>query len=205
MEQAGTFPNGLLRNGVIFSVVIHGVIIASSFGLISLQPQYGVTQAPASVEVQLVEENPEPIPQIKTEEVLTAVPESETFEVIKKEEAKPVPEIKKQKTAPLVSQTGATHQEAKAYLENPAPVYPEKARLRGWEGLVVLDVTVSEIGRVTQVDLQVSAGHKVLDEAAIKAVKGWRFKPAGLGDVTFTSTIRIPVRFRLTDYYQTSD
>jgi len=199
MKPSLPSSNVMLTAAVISSVVLHGLVIASSFGLISFQPQYGVTQAPSSVEIQLVEEKPEPISQVKEEEVLTAQPESKTPVSVKKEELKPVPEIKKIKLAPIDPQAGAIRKEAEPYLDNPAPVYPEKARLRGWEGLVILSVVVNEAGQATQVHLQTTSGHTVLDDAAIRAIKNWRFRPAGVGSVTFSSTIRIPVRFKLTE------
>ncbi len=191
--------NALLTTAVISSVVLHGLVIASSFGLISFSPQYGVTQAPSSVEIQLVEESPMPVPQVKAEEVLTAEPETKAQVLIKKEEPKPVKEVIKTNPAPVAPQSGAIRKEAEAYLDNPAPVYPEKARLRGWEGLVVLTVSVDAGGNVTQVQIENSSGHEVLDQAAVKAVQSWRFKPAGVGSVTFSSIVRIPVRFKLTD------
>ncbi len=199
MKPSLASPNALLTTAVISSVVLHGLVIASSFGLISFNPQYGVTQAPSSVEIQLVEESPKPVLQANAEEVLTAELETKTHVLIKKEEPEPVQEVKKTNPAPIVPQSGAVRKEAEAYMDNPAPVYPEKARLRGWEGLVILAVNVDAGGNVTQVQIENSSGHEILDQAAVKAVQNWRFKPAGVGSVTFSSTVRIPVRFKLTD------
>lgn len=199
MSSPNWSSNTILNVAVVSSVFLHGLIIASSFGLVSFQPRYGVTQAPSSVEVQLIEEKPDPVPQVQAEQVLTAEPQSPAKVSIKKEEPKPLPKIEKAKPVPIVPQAGAVRKEAEAYLDNPAPIYPEKARLRGWEGLVILSVIVNEHGHSAQVYLQTSSGHEILDEAAMKAVKNWRFKPAGVGSVTFSSTVRIPVRFKLTD------
>lgn len=199
MSSPTLSSNTILKVAVVSSVFLHGVIIASSFGLVSFKPQYGVTQAPSSVEVQLIEEKLEPVPQVQTEQVLTAESQTQAKVSVEKEEPKPLPKIEKPMPAPVEPQAGAVRKEAEAYLDNPAPVYPERARLRGWEGLVLLSVAVDDHGFTEQVQLQSSSGHQLLDEAAIKAVKKWRFKPAGVGNVTFSSTVRIPVRFRLTD------
>jgi protein TonB len=57
------------------------------------------------------------------------------------------------------------------------PIYPEAAQRAGLEGLVVLRATIDERGRVG--DLQVLRGLGLgLDEAAVAAVRRWRFRPA---------------------------
>jgi TonB family protein len=193
---AVTNPHSFYRLAVIASLVVHGTVIFSSAGWNSLKPQFGVTQAPASVEVQLVEENPLPVPPPE-EEVLTARAKTEEpAAVIQKEEK---PKLEEMKPAPVVPQQGAVRRDPESYLDNPAPVYPERARLRGWEGVVLLAVTVDAKGYPTQVDLEKSSGHSILDESALKAVQKWRFKPASIGQMTFSGTVRIPIRFKLTE------
>jgi protein TonB len=86
---------------------------------------------------------------------------------------------------------------APAYAENPVPAYPRVARRRGLEGEVWLRVRVSETGRVLHVEVHRSSGHRVLDQAAHKAVNRWRFHPALLGDVPVESEVLVPVRFQL--------
>ena len=58
------------------------------------------------------------------------------------------------------------------------PVYPEEALSAGLEGLVVLEAIVDEQGRVGH-DIKVvrRLGHG-FDEAAVAAVRQWRFRPA---------------------------
>lgn len=83
------------------------------------------------------------------------------------------------------------------YLHNPKPVYPGVARRRHWEGLVVLRVYVAADGHCGEVQVQRSSGHDVLDEAALDAVKKWRFVPAKRGDVAQASWATVPIEFRL--------
>ncbi|HTU33141.1 MAG TPA: energy transducer TonB [Candidatus Acidoferrum sp.] len=56
------------------------------------------------------------------------------------------------------------------------PEYPEIARQLHLEGKVKVQVTISPDGRVT--DTKVIGGHPVLAQAAVEALKKWRFEPA---------------------------
>jgi protein TonB len=56
--------------------------------------------------------------------------------------------------------------------------YPMEAKLKHWEGVVRLRVLVGLDGRVQEISVLRSSGHEVLDKAALKAVREWRFKPA---------------------------
>lgn len=57
-----------------------------------------------------------------------------------------------------------------------APIYPESARRRNFEGLVIVELEVLPTGDVTNVKTIKSSGFKVLDEAALSSVKKWKFK-----------------------------
>lgn len=83
------------------------------------------------------------------------------------------------------------------YLRNPPPPYPEAARRQKQEGLVRLRVRVNALGAAVQVDLEQSSGWPLLDQAALRAVKSWRFHPARVGGVPMESTVTVPVRFEL--------
>lgn len=82
------------------------------------------------------------------------------------------------------------------YKLNPLP-YPESARRRGQEGTVRLEVLVKIDGRVGDVRLENSSGHRVLDRAALQAVRRWRFKPATRYGQVVESRVVIPVDFVL--------
>ena len=85
------------------------------------------------------------------------------------------------------------------YRSNPLPEYPYIARQRRWQGVVWLLVDVSAKGLVDDVALVQSCGYRVLDRAAIKAVKSWEFSPATRAGLPVESQVRIPVRFSLED------
>jgi len=58
-----------------------------------------------------------------------------------------------------------------------APQYPESARKRGIEGWVELAFTVQPNGSVDEVEVRNASPADVFDEAAIRAVRQWRFEP----------------------------
>jgi TonB family protein len=80
-----------------------------------------------------------------------------------------------------------------------APPYPQRARQRGWEGLVVLELTIDEQGRVTAVVVAESSGREALDDAAREAAAAWTVSPALSDGRPVAGTLRVPVRFELTD------
>jgi TonB family protein len=58
-----------------------------------------------------------------------------------------------------------------------SPVYPEAARKRGIEGWVELAFTVQTNGGVDEVEVRNASPADVFDDAAMRAVKQWRFEP----------------------------
>lgn len=61
---------------------------------------------------------------------------------------------------------------------NRPPIYPVEAEMRGEHGMVVVMIHVSEGGVASSVDVAQSSGVAVLDQAAVDAVRKWRFRPA---------------------------
>jgi len=80
-------------------------------------------------------------------------------------------------------------------IEQPAPVYPERARRAGLTGDVMLHVQVLHDGRVGRVRVL----HSVpgLDEAAIACVRRWRFRPARDAKGPVMAWLAVPFSFRL--------
>jgi protein TonB len=71
--------------------------------------------------------------------------------------------------------------------------YPALSRKRREEGVVVLLADIAS-GRTESVRVEQSSGHPRLDEAAMRAVKEWRFDTSSYGPRV---TARIPFRFEL--------
>jgi periplasmic protein TonB len=84
-----------------------------------------------------------------------------------------------------------------AGLDNPWPDYPRLARRRGQEGEALLAVTVLADGAPSAVELRTSSGYALLDEAALEAVRRWRFLPALVAGQPVQGVVNVPVVFRL--------
>ena len=76
------------------------------------------------------------------------------------------------------------------------PDYPIGAAQRGIGGVVDLELTVTEVGRVEGVKV-LAAPCDELKEAAIKAAQAWTFKPAMRNGKPAREIVQIPVVFRL--------
>lgn len=85
------------------------------------------------------------------------------------------------------------------YLNNPQPVYPAMAVRMGWQGKVILSVEVLRDGRAGQVSVQRSSGHSVLDDAALQAVRSWRFVAARRDGQLVDQVFFVPLPFILKD------
>jgi TonB family protein len=75
----------------------------------------------------------------------------------------------------------AAGQESRKTLSAPAPVYPQLARQLQLKGTVKIQIAVRKDGTVE--DASVVGGHPILVEAALEAVKRWKYEPAA-GETT---------------------
>jgi periplasmic protein TonB len=82
-------------------------------------------------------------------------------------------------------------------IENPRPVYPPAAIANGWQGRVLLRLSVSAAGLVEKVEIAAGSGVSILDKAAVVAVQQWRFRPATQGGIPIHTSILLPVVFEL--------
>jgi protein TonB len=73
------------------------------------------------------------------------------------------------------------------------PTYPSRAR--GAAGTVRLRIAVGADGLVEGIAVAASSGHVVLDEAALAAVRTWRFEPAREGGAAVAASVLQPVTF----------
>ncbi|WP_027284380.1 energy transducer TonB [Rubritepida flocculans] len=78
-----------------------------------------------------------------------------------------------------------------------APAYPEMARARGEQGVVVLELAIGTDGRVITARVARSSGFPMLDEAARRAAQEWRFRPARIEGQPTLATVQAAVQFRL--------
>jgi protein TonB len=83
------------------------------------------------------------------------------------------------------------------YRENAPPSYPEIARVRGYEGIVLVFAEILPDGRVGNMKIRKSSGYAILDQSAIEAVKPWKFEPAKKSGNPFTVWVELPIKFIL--------
>lgn len=83
------------------------------------------------------------------------------------------------------------------YSKNPPLEYPRRARTRGYQGTVVLEVLVDRHGKVNDIRILSSSGHTILDSSAMNSVRSWSFEPGRKGPERVEMWVRVPVRFKL--------
>lgn len=159
------------------------------------EPKVEALPEPAPIEIPKPVVKPKPKPKPVTK------PKPQT-KPVQKVEPKPKPQAKPQKAQPsspgnqnaFVPPTSTA-----AYLRNPKPSYPPLAQRRAMQGVVLLVVEVSPKGLPSQVKVKKSSGFMLLDKAALKAVRAWRFAPGTRGGVPVAATVEVPIRFTLND------
>ena len=155
------------------------------------QPNVNATQSSTSV-TERQQEFVKPVPR---EEPVTPVqPEVNTAK------STPSTREKQQETVKPMqrpSQGTIGTKNTPGYFRNQPPEYPQLAKRMRQEGLVILRVEMDQKGIPVQVEIAQSSGYPLLDQAALKAVKRWRFQPGRIGDSPVKSVVAIPVRFRL--------
>jgi protein TonB len=75
------------------------------------------------------------------------------------------------------------------------PTYPPLARQTHMEGVVVIDAVLDEQGNV--VEAKVTSGPPLLIQAALDAVRKWRYEPTYLNDQPVAVQLNVTVSFRL--------
>lgn len=101
---------------------------------------------------------------------------------------------------PAIAASGASLAVHKSVLVPPVllqgrpPAYPTEARMRGVSGVVQLQVSISAEGKIT--DVRVVSGDMFLRQAAVAAVREWKFRPGQLDGKPVASTTEVSVRFK---------
>lgn len=159
-----------------------------------LQPKLSVVPALTSIEVTLVEEiepediKEEPLETITQEQIIT----EKTPEEITLQET-----ISKELHEESISEQGALIDAQVVENANPAPIYPRLARLKGWEGTVILRILVDADGKVQEINIHQASGYSILDDEALKTVKKWKFVPARVGTLKLSSWVTLAIQFKL--------
>jgi len=90
---------------------------------------------------------------------------------------------------------GGGHLQRPKLLSSPPPTYPLTARTAKVQGVVVIDVFVDETGKVSS--MRVLSGSALLTDAAIEAVRRWKYEPARLNGEAIATHTQVSVNFSL--------
>lgn len=162
-----------------------------------LQPAEATRPDPAIVP-------PNPRPVTRKPETMPTPPSVQlaTPESIASSSAAVVPAPTPAPPAPLAAPVAVTPTQPRFdadYLDNPKPAYPALSRRSGEQGRVVLHVQVAASGLPTEVHLHAGSGSSRLDNAALDAVRRWKFVPARLGSEPVAASVLVPIVFSLKD------
>jgi protein TonB len=80
-------------------------------------------------------------------------------------------------------------------IQDVTPVYPAMARMARAQGVVILEAVIDALGNVASVEVRHS--NPLLDQAAIDAVRQWRYTPALLNGQAVPVIVTITVRFQI--------
>ncbi len=101
------------------------------------------------------------------------------------------------KSEPVVEEKIEPPRFGVSYLNNPPPDYPAMSRRIGEEGRVLMKVLVSSEGTAQEVQIETTSGSNRLDQAAVNAVKQWRFIPAKKNNQPLSAYVLVPMKFSL--------
>ncbi len=83
------------------------------------------------------------------------------------------------------------------YRRKTTPQYPRRAFALGQQGLVVLHAYIGPNGKAQNLKIEGSSGYKLLDQAALSAVKSWEFEPVKRNGQAVSAWVRVPVNFSI--------
>ncbi len=187
---------------LVFHALAYIVWMQQNSTVIEPSPVLSLSVEMAMPRQQLEHLHPAPQPIQKYDSVQNAEPETAVTQSpvatapVEQAATKPAPAKSEAPPAPVT----VTDPEYKAsYLKNAPPTYPLAARRMGMQGKVLLHVEVLANGASGRVEVSTSSGYAMLDNAAMNAVKSWRFAPATRAGQAVDKWFIIPVQFSLTE------
>ncbi len=80
-------------------------------------------------------------------------------------------------------------------------VYPRIARLRGWEGKVILGLRLTKNGKFEKIKIMESSGYSLLDNTALEALNKLNENTTHISWLQgYNTDLLLPVVYQLTDY-----
>lgn len=199
------------------TLTLIGVVLLHVLGLVWAAQQLSITEpviTPPSVVGVLVAPEPEPAPPPpqpkpqpepkptpkptpKPEPAREEAPEPPVTQTAPSVPTPPAPAVQQAAPAPEAPAPVTPPRTDAAHLNNPAPQYPALSRRLGEQGRVMLDVYILPDGSVGEIKLNKSSGFPRLDNAALQAVKAWKYVPAKRGNKPIAFWYVQPVSFVL--------
>ncbi|MEE2023089.1 energy transducer TonB [Alkalimonas mucilaginosa] len=213
--------------GLVLLVLLGHLLVLLAVGQVgTAQPtvqapvlQGALVQAAAAVQPEPVAEQvplpepkpaePAPEPELVPEPLLVndgpfapaqePLPEyTEPEPVVKEQVEQPLePVAQPQEPAPPASAPVTAPRADASHLNNPAPAYPMLSRRLREQGTVLLELLIEADGQISELAVLQSSGFPRLDQAALEAVKQWRFEPARQGDTAIAYRYQQPITFQL--------
>lgn len=125
------------------------------------------------------------------------VEKQEKLVMAEKSFKKSVPEEASSKNQEIVSNEIPVTSNFKLKGERMALAYPKRSLHLKQEGVVYLKVLVSDTGVTQEIIFTKRSNYNLLNKAALKAVKGWKFKPSIINGVATASWIEVPIEFKI--------
>ena len=200
----GSYPRKWTVMGVM--IVLHGLAIA---GLMNANlSRGGIPEEEQAIEVVLNSETPpeaprQPGPQLQPVELrvpsmpqvevplVDAAPPATAITVAAPEAPPPRFEVPDEDVDAPVSVDQVE------YLSRVLPRYPMAARRARAEGTVYLRILIDREGLPREVRVHRSCGHDALDDAAVDAVRRFRFKPHRVNGTARNVQAIVPIEFSL--------
>lgn len=176
-------------------LIVYGLIV--SMGIVEM-PKFA-----APVEAIFIDDpvTSEPEPELKVKPEIEEIPVAEVPQLPVDVPIVPPTDVPVMPSESAITGTpadsGAVTQELKTS-NRVEPVYPAASRRAGEEGTVRLKVLVDERGRPQTVEIVKASGFARLDEAAVQAVRKWRFQAANNGSGPVSAWTQVNVTFKLT-------
>ncbi len=195
MDPRIYFP---LARALVLSLVLHAALLASGVRIASVLPR----PADPALKVRLADPLPVPAaqPELHRPED-TAPAAAPAVKPAAKPDSKPSSRAAERRltrppetvarAASGSTLTGEAERRAREQISREL-LYPLEAIERGLEGEVLVMLFLDEAGNAIAARVEASSGHKLLDDAAVRAARGLRALPASAPREAL-----VPVRFRL--------
>jgi protein TonB len=176
-------------------LIIYG--LAATMGVVKV-PQFTAPLEAVFIPVETQHE-PDPPPVVKPEIDQQVMPTETPMPDLQFDEpvVAPVENTAPSENAIAATAAGAVAQDLKTS-NRVEPTYPSASRRANEEGTVRLKVLVDEKGRPKDVAVATSSGFARLDQAAMEAVRKWRFVAATNGTNPISAWTQVAITFRLT-------